>query len=348
MSLLCFVSARNLGDAVIHADFLRTLLARGYAERCVVWTFPQAAFLFEDIHCCTVVVSKFPMGATVRSFFTRGIPGFCAALGQIRKMRPNETLELVSDVREQTVCALVGAERNLSIFWERDHPFRRHIRVNPFRSHGFVTIPTNLVGLYDAYALALDSLLGSTPRDAAPTSTAWRHRHRAPRPEAMRIGIHPFASLPCKQWPEKRWIDLVGALQIRLPATQIVLFGSPTDRPVLLRMKTEILGDVELFTRSLPDFRTRLQTIDLLIGLDSFSVHMAHSAGIDPIILVGPNDPRLFTPPHAIALTKPGVCPHQPCGGNPKCLGTLDEYICMTSILNSDVMAAVSVLDDAK
>ena len=56
--LLCFVSARNLGDAVFHAEFLKTLVSAGYADRVVVWTFPAARFLFEPIDRCEVVVSE--------------------------------------------------------------------------------------------------------------------------------------------------------------------------------------------------------------------------------------------------------------------------------------------------
>src|SRR3569833_422985 len=60
--LACLICARNLGDAAIQSGFLRQLAARGYAQRYLVWTRPQIAFLFEQIPACEVVGSQFPVG----------------------------------------------------------------------------------------------------------------------------------------------------------------------------------------------------------------------------------------------------------------------------------------------
>lgn len=334
---LCLLSARNLGDAVIHASFLKELVAAGYAERYVVWTFPQAAFLFRNVERCTVVVSSFPMGATVGAFVRRGPASCLRALREIRRMRPTHALELVADFRERWLCRLMGARQRLSIEWEPGHPFRRHIRADPLMrtGDGLVTVPASTPNVYAAMALALQSMLGPGTCGAALQPAA--RRGEAP----LRIGVHPFASIACKLWPERAWIELLRALRERYPAAGLVLFGAPNERRAAesIRDQSGIVADVSVGT--LEEFKGHLSEIDLLIGLDSFSVHLAASLGIRAIVLVGPNDPRVFTPPSATAVSKLGACPHQPCGGKPRCIGTDYQYHCMTSISVQDVLATL-------
>lgn len=340
---LCFVSARNLGDAVIHADFVKALVAAGYAERYIVWTFPEAAFLFEDIASCSIVVSTFPMGATARRFIRGRVGSFWSAVHRIRRERPTETLELISDFRERWVCRLLGARRNLSPGWHPDHPFRRHSRMGRFRPSSLVDIPAAVTSLYAAYDLVLSALIGPG-RPSFTTVPDWPClRPSAPSEGGrLRIGLHPFASVPCKLWPQQHWLSLIEQLRNRYPQVGFVLFGAPSDRAGLAPLARHAGDDTEVCTTSLRGFRSRLHDLDLLVGLDSFSVHLAHSQGVPVVILVGPNDPRLFTPPGAKAVTRPGECAYQPCGGKPRCIGTSFQYVCMRAIAPADVLGAIA------
>jgi hypothetical protein len=65
--LACLVIGRILGVAVIQSLFVRELIRRGLAQRCVIWTRPQVAFLFEDLRDCKVVASPFPVGTSKAS-----------------------------------------------------------------------------------------------------------------------------------------------------------------------------------------------------------------------------------------------------------------------------------------
>lgn len=338
VSTLCFLSARNLGDAVIHADFLKVLAASAYAARYVVWTFPAAAFLFADIPSCHVVVSNFPIGATLKPFLRGRVWSFLRAIAAIRRMQPTETLELVSDVRERTICQLLGARRNLSAAWSPGHLFRRHNRMGAFKPSKLVTIPASTTNLYASFDLVLDALLGSAhrPLNQGTDIQTVLARSRAGHP--LRIGIHPFASSACKLWPDAHWHELLQGLRRDHPDARLILFGAPADREQLERMRSAAGVVDEIFTASLPEFKRRMEGIDLLVGLDSFSVHLARSQGAATIVLVGPNDPRLFTPPGGVAITHPGRCPHQPCGGKPRCEGTPYQYACMHDISPEQVL----------
>jgi heptosyltransferase III len=82
-------------------------------------------------------------------------------------------------------------------------------------------------------------------------------------------------------------------------------------------------------------------SLDALIGLDSFSVHMASSLGVPTVLLNGPNDPRVFSPLSSRVVNCPGVCPAQPCFGRPSCAGTDHEYVCMQSIPTQQVLQQI-------
>ena len=259
----------------------------------------------------------------------------------IRRERPAETLELVSDVRERLVCRLLGAPRNLTPAWEPGHVFRRHNRIGQFGPSALATVPRAVGNLYAAYNLALKSLLG---RGGTAFDTV---RSARPLREPAALGIHPFASAPCKLWPVEKWIELMRTLRLQRPDLRLVLFGAPHERSRLEQLNAAIGGAADLVTASLAEFKQRLRKVDLLIGLDSFSVHLAHSVGVRAVVLVGPNDPVLFTPPSAHAVSRRSSCPHQPCDGRPRCVGTSFEYACMREIDVVDVLAGLAELTAA-
>lgn len=336
MTTLCIVSARNLGDAVLHADFLIQLQRAGYSDRWIVWTFPAARFLFEGLPNTEIVCSGFPIGATSRQFFRSGWQSFMSAVWTIRRSRPDETLDLVGDFRERFAMSLLGAPVNHSPEWESGHPFRLHNRMLSFRPGRLMTVPVEEINLYAAHARLLRAL---APAAAIDNSIPMRIPLREGRP--LRIGLHPSASAPFKLWPKAQWTALVELMSERFPGSSFTLFGSQLERPALEELAATLRAPHELFTGSLSEFKNRISSIDLLFGLDSFSVHLAHSQGVPSVVLVGANDPRIFTPPTGIAVTHPGRCKFQPCGGRPRCKGTDFEYSCMTDITPEDAIRAV-------
>lgn len=336
MKTLCFLSARNLGDAVMHADFLRRLQRIGRAERWIVWTFAQAHFLFEDLHDTEIICSDFPMGATGRAFVKGGWRSFFAAARRIRAMRPDEAVDLVGDLREYLTLLLIGAPRVHSPEWETGHPFRRHIHAMPFRLGRSMRVPAKLLNLYEAHDLMLTNIAPGPTLDLGMLSGVPPRKGRE-----LRIGLHPSASVPFKLWPVENWAVLVTMLHRAFPGSSFMLFGAPSDIRELEALAARLDAPHELFTSSLQEFKARISQIDLLVGLDSFAVHLAHSQGVPSVVLVGANNPRIFTPPSGLAVTHPGRCDVQPCGGRPRCVGTSHQYSCMVDILPQDAMNAV-------
>src|SRR3982074_3030463 len=127
--LACLIAGRNLGDIVISSGILKDLAAERYAERYIVWTRPQAAWMFEEIGNCKVISSPFPVG-TMQRFRGREMMSLLRAAARIRALRPSVSIDLVGDVRERMLARLIGSTRHLHIGWERSHPYGRLIR-NP-------------------------------------------------------------------------------------------------------------------------------------------------------------------------------------------------------------------------
>jgi heptosyltransferase-3 len=80
-----------------------------------------------------------------------------------------------------------------------------------------------------------------------------------------------------------------------------------------------------------------------MIGLDSFSVHMAHRQGIRSVMLNAGNPPALWAIPAAggTTLASSGGCPHYPCFNVPKCVGTSYQYACVRSLSVDQVLDSI-------
>lgn len=336
MTTICFLSGRNLGDAVMHAEFLRRLQRTSRAERWIIWTFPQARFLFEDLSDAEIICSDFPMGATGGIFVKGGWRSFLAAAWRIRAMKPDETVDLVGDLRERLILRFIGAPLVHSPEWETGHPFRNHIRTFPFKSRHRMTVPVRVLNLYEAHALMLTKIAPGSALDIEPPP-------HVPMTlgQALCVGLHPSASATFKLWPVEKWAELVALINTAFPGSRFTLFGAPNERTTLESFADSLDAPHELVTASLPEFKARVAHLDLLVGLDSFSVHLAHSQGVPSVVLVGANDPRVFTPPSGSSVTHPSRCSLQPCGGRPSCVGTSHQYSCMVDIQPQDVMNAI-------
>jgi heptosyltransferase III len=321
---LCLISARNLGDAVIHARFLRRLIEYGYAKEYLVWTFPQAKFLFDALPTCTVMTSDFPMGSTMRKFVRGGFVTFTRTFLSVFLRKPEVVLEFVSDFRERALSALLFSRRRLYLHWELGHPFRKHNHIPKWRGNASFHISSMNSSIYEAYNNFYDFITG----DKKPVFDVV-HEVKITS-SSKTIGIHPVASQPCKSWPVDHWRELIAELLKK--NYNLIIFGAPADIFILNEIIEGSSKQVEVFTKSIPEFLNRLNTVQALIGLDSFSVHLANDRGIPTILLNGSNDPKVFSPIPSLVVNNPKVCAYQPCYGRPVCIGSDFQYLCMGSI----------------
>lgn len=335
----CLIVSRNLGDAVIQSGFLQSLVERRYAERYVVWTRPQMAFLFRDIPGCDVVCSQFPVG-TRKEFGPREAIRFIRSARSIRRLAPTVSIDLIGDFRERIFARLAGSRRHVHIGWARGHPFSRIIR-NPFgRGNPIITIPSHTINVYSAYQLIVDALApAGDPASGAGERASGAHSART---HAPRVGLHPFASQECKLWPAENWRQLVGRLLDE--GAEIWAFGAPSERQALVRLLGSSAARVRVVTDGIESFAKQLGSVDVLVGLDSFAVHLAWREGVRSVMINAGNPPEFWSVPGSgSVLASSGGCSHYPCFNAPRCKGLPGEYACVKAISVAQVLQSVKV-----
>ena len=334
--LACLIASRNLGDIVIWSSVLRELAAAGYAERFVVWTRPQMAWMFEDIPHCEVVCSSFPVG-TRKEFGVRESLRFFRVAARLRVLKPSVSFDLVGDFRERWFARLAGSRRHLQIGWEARHPYTKLIR-NPLgRGHPLVTVPASVPNVYAAYELMVAALTG---RPGANRRTEPRDRsHPIQRAAGRRVGLHPFASQPSKLWPDANWASVARELLGR--GFEVLAFSAPSERESLQGVFAGLEGRVRLVTGTLREFAATIATLDVMVGLDSFSVHMAHRQGIPSITINAGAPAELWAVPDGRILAETGGCPHYPCYNVAPCRGTSYQNACVNAITPAQVLSAI-------
>lgn len=338
IELACLIVARNFGDAAIQSGFLKSLIERRYARRYVVWTRPQFAFFFQIDGGCEVVCSQFPVG-TRKKFGLGALGTFLDAVRYIRNCRPDVTIDLVGDIRERLFARLLGSPQHLHIGWARDHAFRRMIR-NPFGpGKPLVLVPATVPSVYSGHQMMLDALMPS-PHGEAVTGVRSRTRRMAARP---RVGLHPFASQRHRLWPGENWRQL--AQELIAEGVHLYGFGAPTERRRLLDIFGEVDGRIEFITEDMESFARHLRSLDVLVGLNSFAVHMAWREGARTVMINGPTPEQLWSVPSGgRVLATSGGCPHYPCFDVPQCVGREKEYVCVRGISVWAVLEAVKSL----
>ncbi len=336
--LACLVVAHNLGDAVIQSGFLRQLAGRGYADAYLVWTRPQVAFLFAEIPGCEVVCSQFPVG-TAKQMGGAAVFTFLKAAWQVRRRRPSVSIDLIGDLRDRMFARLAGTPRHLHIGWAEGHPFNRLIR-NPLGvGRPFVTVPTGLRNIYAAYEFMLHRLAPPYEGGRPPVAPSAAGLVRAAR--ALRVGLHPFASQACKLWPAANWQRLTRDLLAG--GAEVFAFGAPSEARALQALLGQFGERVRLVTGSIVDFASETAGLDVLVGLDSFSVHMAQRQGVRTVVINAGNPADLWAPPLGAVMASSGGCARYPCYNVPLCEGTADEFACVKSVEEGRVLRAVSL-----
>jgi len=336
--LACLVVAHNLGDAVIQSGFMRELVASGYADKYLVWTRPQVAFLFKELADCELVCSQFPVG-TSKQMGGSAVFTFLKAAWQVRQRRPSVTIDLIGDLRDRLFAHLAGTPRHLHIGWAEGHPFGRLIR-NPFGPGApFVIVPRDLRNVYAAHELMLARLVpGREPPPLhLPVTAGGNPVTRAGH--ALHVGLHPFASQACKLWPMENWRQLARDLLAR--GARLSAFGAPSERAALGALFAEFGDKVRLVSGSMQGFADEAAALDVMVGLDSFSVHMAQRQGTRSVMINAGNPPDLWAPPDGLVLAHSAGCAHYPCSNVPRCEGTAGEYACVKAVEPGEALAAI-------
>lgn len=325
---ILLLSMRHLGDSVILAGFVNALNASYPDIKVDVLGKPGLERILRPL--CSIrdyIEIEAPLyGHHKRS--PRHLKQLVRNIVAVRRRDYDCCINLMGDLRENVIGWLAGTRMNVAPLWSDDHIFRNKIRMRWAAAFidGGVTIPPSHPNFYDAMDYFAVQL-GLTPLHW-PSSSQTRMRPIG----RGTIALHPGASHSSRHWPSAKWRALVKAL--RGMGFHVQLMGASSE---LQNLQNEFVdeisaGSVEVLVGTPHDFFANLSGVDLLVGMDSFSVHAAYAMGVKTIVLNGPADPVIMTPPGASVLSAGKGCHAYPCYNRPSCLGTAGEYLCVRDI----------------
>ncbi len=155
------------------------------------------------------------------------------------------------------------------------------------------------------------------------------------------VVVHLTSSNPAKQWPERHAKELVEWLLSR-SSCQVHCLGAPSDAPVYERLKGEILSayrkrfHIHCGSFSLLESMAFLKQMDLVVGVDSGTLHMAAAVNVPVVALFGPMNERKWGPVKGRIVQEPLAC--RPCGLEKRCQ---HDFACMKNLRPEAVIETI-------
>ena len=118
------------------------------------------------------------------------------------------------------------------------------------------------------------------------------------------IGIHPGAGKIKNRWPVKSFAEAADVFGRKYGA-QIAVFYGPNEKLLADALMKEMLTPAKIISDlTLREFAAVVSQIDLFLGNDTGTTHVAAAAGTSLVVVFGPTDPKQWKPwgPEFIAI----------------------------------------------
>lgn len=329
-ALVCVISARRYGDAIIHANFLRAAANVRPDIRWIIWTKPEFTPLFELMGFNNVVTSEFPIaGGTPKAFRECGL-SLIKAIYRLRKISLNASIDFIGDSREALLGCLITGSKHRSPRWSTTHWMHKLIWSHKIPFIDYTEIDNSKDRIYKIISGLLSQFIGqdvNLKTSLAPISN----------PPVVAFQIFPSASF--REWPMENWALLANMLNL-IGITPIIFCANVEKNRAEKLFKSNKTLAIRACS-SIQELSSEIEKCDLVVGLDSFLIHLASAMGKRTISLVAGHLPHWWSPDGNIALGQSGGCSAYPCANQPTCLGKSTESECIKSISPSQVMHAI-------
>ena len=113
------------------------------------------------------------------------------------------------------------------------------------------------------------------------------------------MAIHPGSGSPQKNWPTERWIVVARQLFRIRGNLRLMLLGGEADSAEVAAMRRALPPERVLMVENapLPRVAALLARCEFYLGHDSGNSHLAAATGIPCVVLFGPTDPSVWSPP---------------------------------------------------
>ncbi len=159
-------------------------------------------------------------------------------------------------------------------------------------------------------------------------------RPEMPAAGTVRVAIHTGGYYPSQRWPDAKFGCLAKKI-MKAFSCEVVFIGAPAERRRLYRLAKKSGPGCRVLTVGFRELAAFLSSCRLFIGNNSGPLHMAAALGLPTVSVMGPTDPRLFSPlgkGHMVLRRQLGC---SPCGKG-RCAG----HRCLEDITVDEVFAA--------
>lgn len=328
---VCALSARRYGDAIINANFLRAAAKARPDIRWVIWTKPEFTPLFRLMGFDNIVTSGFPIAGGTSKMIREGGVSLIKAIYKLRTMHLDASIDFIGDTREALLGGLITSHRHRSPKWRNSHWMYKLIWNYQIPFINYIDIASTQDQIYKVIPSLLSILTGKAIHLTTPTP---------PIQHPTKIAFHPFSSQAFKTWPERYWQELS---KLMLDDQLIpVIFCMSSEKAAAQAIFSTIHPRLTIIaTKSLNHLIEEMQNIDLLVGVDSFLVHLASALNKKTIVINSGNLPSWWQAPNSVPIGQSGGCKAYPCANQAICLGKVSESRCIKSIEPKQVMAAI-------
>lgn len=328
---ILMISARNFGDSVILVELIQNLKDDFEID---VFTRSEFISIFSELNNISkIYTANFPMG-TMKNFNFYEALNLLSVCNKLKEKKYDFVVNNIGDFRENFIGWFINAKENVSVKWNKEHPFRNLIwKGFDFLVDRYVEIPVNLLNIYDIQKFIASSITKSQ-------NTFENKLAKKEKRDKIKIAIHPMASQKTRFWEYSNWIEIIK--EFGREENKIIIFCAPNELEELKIVFHEVKIYIEIIAKSIDLFLDTLKSVNIFIGLDSFSIHAAYMMNVPNLIMLnGANDARVWAPPGANVLSGGQNCEFFPCYNKPKCLEKEFEYICMKTIMPDEVIEAI-------
>ena len=322
----------------MNASFLKQASEVRPDIKWVIWTKPEFVPLFQLMGFNNLVTAEFPIAGGFPKFIKGGWLDLIQSIFSIRRLKIDASMDFIGDTRESFLGKLTGSKYHYSPIWPSSHWMRNLIWRPRIPGVKYLPIKPNNDQVYAFVPALLSELMGAELTKQNKINTEQLVFDFSPK-----IAFHPFSSQAFKQWPTQSWLKLAKLLTPYALSTEILC--SPSEEKAAQEQFSSSNLNLNISScDSIKNLIAKIQNVDLLIGVDSFLVHLASALGKKTIVLNAGNLPQWWAPPNSFALGQSGGCAHYPCSNEAQCIGQNYESTCIKSITPGQVMDAIQFI----
>ena len=320
------LNLRGLGDATIMTSMLNSYERQLDTYDITIITWSKNKFIFSHLKMKYKLI-------LIEDIFSNKLLSLLSVSMQLFKLKNNKKYDFAinfsGDFKENFLLTFLDADKKISPLWSDDHDFNKIITQPIVRHEGDIFIPKLLVNIYDVYNYFFKVVFNFEviPRRLPVLVNKFNS-----------IGLFPFASQKCREWPMENWDQL--GLELIAKGFKVYYVCADSKVKNLTSFRALEEGALLYSDYSSNVFEVK-KYIDIAICLDSFSSHLSFFTEIPSIIIFGANLPELFSTRGATIVSSTGSCSHYPCFNAPKCIDSGFKYACIVNISVKDIMDKV-------